>query len=133
MGTLPAILEGRSLAHASVTARMPEHPRRAFSQVVIASAPSGVSAPQPLTASLRGGSAIGMDEAMKMLLDIANRAELEEVLLLNAQAEMFVGLDQNFIETQRVDAEILNQQRVGLDALGWGSRHPLQDVQELPL
>ena len=50
-----------------------------------------------------------------MILNIAHRAELEQVLLLDLDTEALVGLDQDFIEPQRVDADVFDQAGLGRD------------------
>jgi len=50
-----------------------------------------------------------------MALDVTHRLELQQLLFLDADAEACVGLDQNFVEPQGVDADIFHQAGPGGD------------------
>ena len=94
---------------------MPDLSASTASQVVSGSFPSGVRQPQPVIASRSAGWAIGSLQAPQVILNIAHRAELEQVFLLDLDTEALVGLDQDFIEPQRVDADVFDQAGLGRD------------------
>jgi len=65
-----------------------------------------------------------------MALDIANCLELQQLLLLDANTETGVGLDQNFVEPQGVDPDVLHQARITCDDRRICAGNAMQDLDK---
>ena len=62
--------------------------------------------------------------------DVRNRAEAQQVLLLDADAETGVGFDQDFVEAKRIDADILHQPGFRRDGSRISAGDAMQDLDQ---
>jgi hypothetical protein len=61
--------------------------------------------PQPVTARRSVGLTIKGLQGAQVILNIAHGSELEQILLADLDAQALVGLDQDFVEAQGVNAD----------------------------
>ena len=68
-----------------------------------------------------------------MALDVTHCLELEQLFLLDANAETGVGFDQDFVEPQRVDPDVFHQAGIRSDYRGISAGNAMQDFDEASL
>ena len=88
--------------------------------------------PQPMTADRSGAFGMGNlnVEFLKMLKDVCNRAELQQFLLFDPDAEAGVGFNQNLVKPERIDADIVHQQCFRGNRCGIGTRDSMEDLDQ---
>ena len=68
-----------------------------------------------------------------MALDVTHRFELQQLLLLDANAETGVGFNQDFVKPQGVDADVFHQAGIRGDHRWISAGNAMQDLDEASL
>src|ERR1700733_4595620 len=112
----PAAMSLRSFSVGnSVMKSTPDRPASRLCQKVGTSFPTGVTTPSPVTATRRRMGLGGLEALLDLGAEVADGAQLDEVLVGDHHAELRLELAHDLHHRQRVDA-----------AVGHGSVNPLE-------